>query len=201
MESDPASRRRAEIPGPRIGQGKLICCRFAVWSRAPFLGDRHVVGARIVAMTPPMIRPARREEYAEVARVWMDSWSRRDSRKPAICCWQTCARAFPARSKAAGAFLWPMMVDALPQCWPCACPTVALASYSSPRTTKVEGSVSSCLLLRGLPDEIWLRCVRENERAWRWYERERFVFEKEEVEPMTGRVMKHYRWKREGIIQ
>jgi len=23
-----------------------------------------------------------------------------------------------------------------------------------------------------LPDEIWLRCVRENEKAWRWYERE-----------------------------
>jgi len=30
-----------------------------------------------------------------------------------------------------------------------------------------------------LPNEIWLRCVRENERAWRWYEREGFVFEKE----------------------
>jgi hypothetical protein len=24
------------------------------------------------------------------------------------------------------------------------------------------------------------------------------VFEKEEVEPMTGFVMKHYRWKKEG---
>ncbi len=23
-----------------------------------------------------------------------------------------------------------------------------------------------------LPDEIWLRCVRENDKAWRWYERE-----------------------------
>ena len=33
-----------------------------------------------------------------------------------------------------------------------------------------------------LPDEIWLRCVRENEKAWRWYEREGFVFEKEQVE-------------------
>ena len=48
-----------------------------------------------------------------------------------------------------------------------------------------------------LPDEIWLRCVRENEKAWRWYEREGFVFEKEQVEPMTGFVMKYYRWKKD----
>jgi GNAT superfamily N-acetyltransferase len=48
-----------------------------------------------------------------------------------------------------------------------------------------------------LPNEIWLRCVRENEKAWRWYEREAFVFEKEEVEPLHGRTMKYYRWKRQ----
>jgi ribosomal protein S18 acetylase RimI-like enzyme len=47
-----------------------------------------------------------------------------------------------------------------------------------------------------LPDEISLRCVRENEKAWRWYEREGFVYEQEAVEPMTGLVMKYYRWKR-----
>jgi len=46
-----------------------------------------------------------------------------------------------------------------------------------------------------LPDEIWLRCVRENETAWHWYEREGFAFEKEQVEP-SGRVMKYYRWKK-----
>jgi len=46
-----------------------------------------------------------------------------------------------------------------------------------------------------LPDEIWLRCVRENEKAWRWYEREGFVFEKEQLEPANGRVMKYYRWR------
>jgi RimJ/RimL family protein N-acetyltransferase len=48
-----------------------------------------------------------------------------------------------------------------------------------------------------LPNEISLRCVRENEKAWRWYEREGFTFETEQVEPMTGFVMKYYRWKKE----
>jgi RimJ/RimL family protein N-acetyltransferase len=47
-----------------------------------------------------------------------------------------------------------------------------------------------------LPDEIWLRCVRENEKAWRWYEREGFVLEKETVEPTSGFTMKYYRWKK-----
>jgi ribosomal protein S18 acetylase RimI-like enzyme len=47
-----------------------------------------------------------------------------------------------------------------------------------------------------LPDEIWLRCVRENEKAWRWYEREGFVFEKEEASQTTGFMMKFYRWRK-----
>jgi GNAT superfamily N-acetyltransferase len=50
-----------------------------------------------------------------------------------------------------------------------------------------------------MSDRIWLRCVRENEKAWRWYEREGFVFEKETVEPTTGFTMKHYRWTRKGF--
>jgi ribosomal protein S18 acetylase RimI-like enzyme len=52
-----------------------------------------------------------------------------------------------------------------------------------------------------LPDEIRLRCVRENDRAWRWYEREGFVFEKEAVDPMNGFTMKYYRWNRQGDAQ
>jgi ribosomal protein S18 acetylase RimI-like enzyme len=47
-----------------------------------------------------------------------------------------------------------------------------------------------------MPDEMYLRCVRENEKAWRWYEREGFLFEKEEIEPSNGFMMKYYRWKR-----
>lgn len=48
-----------------------------------------------------------------------------------------------------------------------------------------------------MPDEVSLRRVRENENAWRLYEREGFVFEKEEVEPSNGLMMKYYRWKRQ----
>jgi len=48
-----------------------------------------------------------------------------------------------------------------------------------------------------MPDEMHLRCVRENEKAWRWYEREGFVFEKEEIEPSNGFMMKYCRWKRQ----
>jgi len=47
------------------------------------------------------------------------------------------------------------------------------------------------------PDEIWLRCVVENEGAWRWYEREGFRFEGEENVPPSNMRMKTYRWLRE----
>jgi ribosomal protein S18 acetylase RimI-like enzyme len=45
-----------------------------------------------------------------------------------------------------------------------------------------------------MPDEILLRCARENEKAWRWYEREGFVFEREDASPDNGLTMKCYRW-------
>ena len=46
------------------------------------------------------------------------------------------------------------------------------------------------------PDEIWLRCVVQNIKAWRWYEREGFLFEGEETVPPSNMRMKRYRWKR-----
>jgi ribosomal protein S18 acetylase RimI-like enzyme len=99
-------------------------------------------------MAPPTIRPARIEEYGEVARVWMNGW----------------ASAPEYRGRDLGR---------------------KLLAFTRQQ----------------LPDEISLRCVRENEKAWRWYEREGFVFEKEQVAPATGFVMKYYRWKKEGVVQ
>jgi ribosomal protein S18 acetylase RimI-like enzyme len=52
---------------------------------------------------------------------------------------------------------------------------------------------------KNLPNEIWLRSASLNEKAWRWYEREGFVFEKEEPHPEHGRMMRYYRWKK-GLI-
>ena len=52
-----------------------------------------------------------------------------------------------------------------------------------------------------MPDEIWLRCVRENEKAWRWYEREGFVYEREDVSPATGHMMKYYSWQKEAAAR
>ena len=83
-----------------------------------------------LSMPPPIICPARSDEYDEVARVWMES-----------------------------------------------------------RVSTGREDASHFLLLR---------CVRENEKAWHCYEREGFVFEKEEVEPMTGFMVKCYRWNKQG---
>ena len=51
---------------------------------------------------------------------------------------------------------------------------------------------------QNLPDEIWLRCASMNEKAWRWYEREGFVFEQEAMHLQSGLPMRYYRWKKEG---
>jgi ribosomal protein S18 acetylase RimI-like enzyme len=149
-------------------------------------------------MTPPTIRPARQDEYDEVARVWMNSW-------------------VSTGLEDAGNFLLAKLRARVPQ---------EIEKGWSLYVADVDGAIAAMLALhlgdlyldqlfvapeyqrrsigrqllaftrQHLPDEIWLRCVRENEKAWRWYEREGFVFEKEAVEPMTGFVMKYYRWRK-----
>ena len=147
-------------------------------------------------MTPPTIRPARQDEYDEVARVWMNSW-------------------VSTGLEDASNFLLAKLRARVPQ---------EIEKGWSLYVADVDGAIAAMLALhlgdlyldqlfvapeyqrrsigrqllaftrQHLPDEIWLRCVRENEKAWRWYEREGFVFEKEAVEPMTGFALKYYRW-------
>jgi ribosomal protein S18 acetylase RimI-like enzyme len=154
-------------------------------------------------MTPPTIRPARQDEYDEVARVWMNSW-------------------VSTGLEDASNFLLAKLRARVPQ---------EIEKGWSLYVADVDGAIAAMLALhlgdlyldqlfvapeyqrrsigrqllaftrQHLPGEIWLRCVRENEKAWRWYEREGFVFEKEAVEPMTGFVMKYYRWRKEEPVR
>jgi len=154
-------------------------------------------------MPAPTIRIARSDEYDEVARVWMESWvstGLEDGSKYLLANlrarvprevengWSLYVADDNGRIAAILALHLPhRYLDQLfvaPQC-----------------QGKGLGRQLLAFTRAHLPDEIWLRCVRENDRAWRWYERAGFVFEKEAVEPKTGFAMKYYRWKREGTVR
>jgi ribosomal protein S18 acetylase RimI-like enzyme len=154
-------------------------------------------------MQPPIIRLAHVDEYDEIARVWMKSWVSTGL-----------AEASPfllanlrARVRHEIERGWSLYV---------ADDGGTLAAMLALHMTEryldqlfvapdYQGHSLGRQLLAftrsQLPDEIWLRCVRENEKAWRWYEREGFVFEKEAVEPMNGFMMRYYRWKKQEMIR
>jgi ribosomal protein S18 acetylase RimI-like enzyme len=150
-------------------------------------------------MFTPIIRPARADEYDELARVWMESW---------VSTGLTEASGFLFANLRAriskeihlgwslfvaddGGRLAAMLALHLPKLY---LDQLMVGPIYQGRSL---GRQLLAFTRTQLPDEIALRCVRENERAWRWYEREGFVFEREAIEPATGFMMKHYRWKRE----
>ena len=154
-------------------------------------------------MPPPIIRPARADEYDEVARVWMNSWvSTGLAEASPFLLANLRARVRHEIEKG-----WSLYVADDGGTF-----GAMLALHMAERyldqlfvAPEYQGQSLGRQLLAftrsQLPDEIWLRCVRENDKAWQWYEREGFVFEKEAVEPMTGFVMRYYRWKREGSLR
>lgn len=144
------------------------------------------------------IRPARPDEYDDVARVWMESWVSTGLAEASKFLLAN-LRARVARDMAGG---WDLFVAADGA-------HLAAMLALQPRDNYLDqlfvapedqgrglGRQLLAFTRQHLPDEVWLRCVRENEKAWRWYEREGFVFEKESVEPATGFTMKYYRWKK-----
>jgi GNAT superfamily N-acetyltransferase len=152
-------------------------------------------------MTDLMIRPARAEEYDEIARVWMESWASTGLEQAS----NYLLANLQARLRREVENGWSLFVAddggrfaamlALRLSDACLGQLFVAPVYQG----KGLGDRLLAFARECMPNEIWLRCVRENEKAWRWYEREGFIFEKEEVNPMTGFVMKTYRWKKENI--
>jgi len=145
-----------------------------------------------------IIRPARPDEYDEVARVWMNSWATVGIEEANDSLLQKLRARVPMEIERGWSLyvadddgkLAAMLAMHLPDFY-------LDQLFVAP---EYQGNSLGRKLLaftrQQLPDEIWLRCVRENEKAWRWYEREGFAFEKEQVEPTSGRVMKYYRWRK-----
>jgi ribosomal protein S18 acetylase RimI-like enzyme len=154
-------------------------------------------------MSSPTIRPARPDEHPEIARVWMNSWASTGLEDVSNFLLAKLRARIPMEIENG----WSLFVaddDGA---------IAAMLALHLPKRYLDQLFVAPEYQGRGLgrrllaftrthlPDEIELRCVRENTRAWRWYEREGFVFEKQAVEPMTGFVMKYYRWTKEGDLR
>ncbi len=152
---------------------------------------------------PPIIRPALPHEYDAIARIWMNSWASTGleaASEPLLE--KLCVRV---RNDVANG--WSLYVaddrGTLAAMLALQVPDRNLDQiFVAP---EYQGKNIGRLLLaftrEHMRDEIWLRCVRENEKAWRWYEREGFVYEREAVSPMTGHMMKYYRWKKESTVR
>jgi ribosomal protein S18 acetylase RimI-like enzyme len=150
---------------------------------------------------PLIIRSARPDEYDAIAELWMESW---------------CSTGLEVPSEKLLAYLKERVPREIANGWSLylADDNGALAAMLAVHAPKLyldqlmiapsyQGQSLGRRLLAFtrelLPDEIWLRCAEGNEKAWRWYERENFVLEKEEIDPTHGRMMKYYRWKRAEI--
>jgi ribosomal protein S18 acetylase RimI-like enzyme len=150
-----------------------------------------------------LIRPARADEYDEITRVWMNSWVSTGLGKASeVLLSQLRARIAQEIEKGWSLFvaeddgkLAAMLALHLPNLY---LDQLFVAPDYQGRSLGRELLAFTRTLL---PDEIWLRCASGNEKAWSWYEREGFLFEKEKLEPMTGLVMKYYRWKKGKFAQ
>ena len=154
-------------------------------------------------MPSPIIRPARPDEYDEVARVWMDSWVSTGLEDASNFLLAKLRARVPMEVEKGwslyvaddGVRLAAMLALHLPKRY-------LDQLFVAPDCQGLGiGRQLLAFTRRQLPNEIHLRCVRENEKAWRWYEREGFAFEQEQVEPMTGFVMKYYAWNKQGPVR
>jgi ribosomal protein S18 acetylase RimI-like enzyme len=148
-------------------------------------------------MPHPIIRPARSDEYDEVARVWMNSWASVGIEDTS----GSLLEKLRARVRMEIEKGWSLYVAdddgrlaAMLAIHVADCYLDQLFVAPDYQGNSLGRRLLAFTRLQ-LPNEIWLRCVRENEKAWRWYEREGFAFEKEQIDSTSGRVMKYYRWR------
>lgn len=151
-------------------------------------------------MHHPIIRPARPDEYDAVARLWMESWCSTGLETQSERLLAVLRERVP-REVAGG---WSLYVaddrGGLAAMLAINVPTLYLDQLmiAPSHQGRSLGRRLLAFTRELLPDEVWLRCAKGNDKAWRWYEREGFVLEKEEADPLHGRIMIYYRWKRDG---
>jgi len=149
-------------------------------------------------MSAPIIRPARIDEYDEIARVWMESWVSTGLERAS----DNLLRKLRVRLRHEVENGWSLFVvddhGKIAAMLAVDVPMLYLDQLFVAPDYQGQSLGRQLLAFTRtlLPDEIWLRCARENEKAWRWYEREGFVFEKEDISPMNELTMKDYRWTR-----
>jgi len=156
------------------------------------------VPREILILPQVIIRPARSDEYDQVARVWMDSWVSTGLEDASDSLLEKLRARVPMEVGKGWSLyvaddngvLAAMLALHVPECY-------LDQLFVAP---EYQGNSLGRRLLaftrQHLPNQIWLRCVRENEKAWRWYEREGFQFEGEETVPPSNMRMKRYRWRR-----
>ena len=144
------------------------------------------------------IRPARADEYHEIARLWMESWVSTGLDIASASLLEKLRARIPREIENGwslfvaedGSRLAAMLAIHLPRKY---LDQIFVAPEYQGRSL---GRQLLAFTRTQLPDEIRLRSARENEKAWRWYEREGFVFERDDISPENGLTMKCYRWKK-----
>jgi GNAT superfamily N-acetyltransferase len=124
------------------------------------------VPREMLTLSKPIIRPARADEYDEVARVWMESWVSTGLEDASDSLLAKLRARVPMEIEKGWSLyvadddgvLAAMLALHVPECY-------LDQLFVAP---KYQGNSLGRQLLaftrQHLPDEIWLRCVRENER-------------------------------------
>ena len=147
-----------------------------------------------------VIRPAQASEHEAIARLWMDSWVSTGLDTASDVLLNKLTARIPREIDGG----WSLFVADDGR------RLAAMLAINIPKkyldqlfvAPEYQGrSIGRRLLAftrTQLPHEIWLRCALKNEKAWRWYEREGFAFEREDISPENGLTMKCYRWTRQA---